>query len=159
MNNSFIAIDTAAIKRIADGLDKLPDEAADLGVENANEYLLNVERMNAPYKYVSIAEQGGFKSDKQRRYVMAAIRYGRITIPYSRTQTLSQGWQLLGSGRNQLLVNETPYAQYVKDLPTQSYGHMLRGWKTLQEDIIERGAEIVRRFDAGVKNAIKRLGL
>lgn len=90
---------------------------------------------------------------------MARIREGTISIPYRRTQNLRRGWERIGDGRNQIVVNQVPYAGYVKDIQSQSRGHMLRGWNVIQNDLRERMEEIVRKFDAGVDKALKRLAL
>jgi len=155
----FIGIDISGEKEIAAKLDKLPEQAADFGVEYANEYILNMQQTYVPYKYVSVAQTGGWKSDAQRRYVMAKIRSGEISVPYNRTQTLRKGWKLVGKGRNQIVANEVDYAKYVKDIRSQSQGHMLRGWEVIPNELRNRAAQILRRFDAGVKAGIRAIGL
>lgn len=157
--DNFIGLDIAGSKELADKLDQLPPAAGDAGVESANDYIINVEQTYIPYQHVSISQQGGWASDKQRRYVMARIREGSISVPYRRTQTLRKGWQRLGSGVNQIVVNQVPYAGYVKDIQSQSKGHMLGGWEVWQNEIRERAEEITRRFDAGVDKAMRKLGL
>jgi len=159
MTDNLIGIDASGLAEIQVKLDKLPPEAADDGVEAANEYIVHFEQAYSPYKYVSVAQSGGWKSERQRRYVMAKIRSGEIQIPYRRTQTLRAGWQTVGSGSTQIVVNQVSYAGYVKDIQRQTYGHMLRGWDVIQTDMQERGEEITRRFDGGVKKAMQRLGL
>jgi len=155
----FVGVNIAGARELADRINNVPPEAADDGVEAANEYIVNVEQAYAPYAYVSIQQSGGWASERQRRYVMARIREGTISIPYRRTQNLRRGWERIGDGRNQIVVNQVPYAGYVKDIQSQSRGHMLRGWNVIQNDLRERMEEIVRKFDAGVDKALKRLAL
>ena len=157
--SDFIGIDISGDVELAAKLDQLPDNAADFGVEYANEYVLNMQRTYVPYKHVSVAQAGGWKSDKQRRYVMAKIRSGEISVPYNRTQTLRKGWKLVGKGRNQIIANEVSYAKYVKDIRSQSQGHMLRGWEVIPNELRNKAAQILRRFNAGVKAGIKAIGL
>lgn len=155
----FMGIDISGAKEIAEKLNQIPPEAQDAGVESANAYIVNFEQAYAPYTYVSVEQAGGWKSERQRRYVMARIREGSIQVPYQRKQTLRKGWRVEGNGRNQIVVNEVDHAAVVKDIKSQSRGHMLRGWDVVQTEIQERVDEIVRKFDAGVKEALRKLGL
>jgi hypothetical protein len=159
MANNFVGINISGEKFIIERLRLLPEQAQDMGVEAANEKIVNIERKYTPYKYVSVKQSGGWKSEKQRRYVMAAIRDGRIKIPYRRTQTMARGWKTYGSGKNQIVANEVPYAPYVKDIAGQTRGHMLRGWDVVQDDIKNHQPQIVKAFESGVNKAIRKLGL
>lgn len=161
MADGFIGIDlrTSGLDKAIKDFDELPDAVIDAGTEAANEYIVDMERAYVPYRHVTVAESGGWKSEKQRRYVMARIREGTIKIPYRRTQNLRRGWKTLGYGRNQIVVNEVPYAGWVKDIATQTQAHMLRGWEVTANDIRNKLGQIVRKFEAGAKKAIKRLGL
>jgi len=89
-----------------------------------------------PYQYVSVQQAyGGFKSDKQRRYVMAMIREGRIDpgVPH-RTGELQGGWgyNMTSDGRY-TIKNRTPYAEYVMGDERQSNMHRLIGWRKVSE--------------------------
>ena len=160
MSNDFVGLSVTGLPEIRDKLDQLEPAAVDDGVENANEYIVNSLRLYPPYSYVPLSAVGGFKSDRQRRYVMAQIAQGNITPGQSnRTQRLSQGWQAMGSGSNQIVVNEVSYAPYEYEITQQSQLHMLQGWDVIPTFIQNRMDEILRRFDAGVKNALHRLGL
>jgi hypothetical protein len=158
--SDFIGFEVKGLKELQDKLKRLDDEAIGAGIEMANEYIVNYERTNQPtYTYVSIEQAGGFVSEKQRRFVMASLDDGTMQIPYKRTQDLANDWQVLGKGINQIVVNENPAAPWVKDIKTQSRMMFLRGWTVIQQDIQERMTEIIRKFDAGVKKAIKKIGL
>lgn len=159
MSSDFIGIEIIGDKELVERLGKLSPEMQDAGVESANVYVINKERAYIPYKYVSTAQAGGWKSDKQRRYVMAAIRRGEISVPYKRTQELSKKWKVLGTGRNQIIVNEVPYSKWVKDIKTQTQGHMLRGWDVIQDDLRNWSKGILQKFEEGVRKAQKKLGL
>jgi hypothetical protein len=56
-------------------------------------------------------------SERQRRYVMWAIRHGEITVPYQRTYTYKHGWNIERKveqdGDSMRLYTEVPYARYV----------------------------------------------
>lgn len=160
-SNNFVGFEIKGLKELQERLSKLPIEAQDAGVEAANEYLVNLEKtLQPPYKYVSYKQAyGGFISDRQRRYVMARIREGSIVIPYRRTQTMRNMWRVEGKGRNQIVVNEHPAAQWLKDIQTQARMMFLRNWTVIQEDVRRNGAQILRKFEAGVSKAIRKLRL
>src|SRR5512147_2411734 len=68
-------------------------------------------------------------SAKQRAYVMAAIRDGRITVPYQRSGDYGRSFQKQAIGGGLALVSELPYAEYVRG-PGQAAYH--KGtWDTL----------------------------
>lgn len=159
--SDFVAIEIAGLDELIEKLGKLPDEVQDEAIEAVNQYMLNVMKQYPPYLHVPFkTAYGGWFSDKQRRYVMARIREGTIRpgTP-SRTQQFAQGWDVLGYGRNSMIVNTTPYGPYLVGDTEQARMPQKIGWKKLSTTVKERMTEIVRRADAGVKNAIKKLGL
>lgn len=162
----FVGIDIVGEEKIAKKLKKLPDEAGDQGVEAANKYIKDVVQLYPPKKYFSRASAypnapagPGWFSDAQRRYVMARLSSGEISIPYGRTQTLRNGWRLLGYGTKQILVNEEPAAVYAHDDSKQAAQMKGAGWKKIGEILKERLQKIVKTFDGGVKRAIKKVKL
>ncbi len=160
-NYDLVGIDISGIQELIDKFDKLPQAAKDGAVDEVSPYLLNVMRAYPSYKHVTYkAAYGGFKSDKQRRFVMANIRNGTITPGKSnRTQQLSRGWVKIGSGQNTILANETPYAKWMYDDGQQANMPRMIGWKTLGATLKEKSAQIMRRADAGIKKALHKLGL
>lgn len=75
----------------------------------------------------------GFVSDKQRRYFFAALRAGRIQVPYQRSGILGRAWHLEARGKERLEVtNTTRYAPYVQLRPTQARIHQGR-WQTVED--------------------------
>ena len=151
MANEFISI--SGMETILQRLRKLPKEAGDAGVEEANKYMLNIlrkypPRSSAPFQWTS---------DKQRRFVMAKLReQGQAW--YTRTQTLSRGWKLEGKGQSQIIRNDVPYTEFVQDR-NQIQGHRVRGWMTVNTMLKEKGKNILKKFDQGVKKALRKLGL
>jgi len=132
-------------------LKRLPKEAGDAGVEAANEYIVNQMQVQPP------KPTGKFQwtSDKQRKYVMAKIREGGYI---GRTQELRNAWKTEGKGYNQIVVNETPYAQFVQDT-NQIIGHKANGWQTVNMVLKNKSKEILKKFEGGVKSALKKLKL
>lgn len=160
MANSLIGIDPKQIDAVVGKLSKLPTAVQDAAADDVLKYMLNVERHYPPYKHITLKQAyGGWKSEKQRRFVMAAIREGRITIPYKRTQRFSKGWRIEGKGVNAILYNETEYGPFLKQVGGQSRMHILIGWQSLDRDIMDKADKISKVIDTAAKKALKKLGL
>lgn len=80
-------------------------------------------------------------SERQRRYVMAMIREGKIRVPRNRTGRMAQGWITRvfrrqggggpwGSSQVVQISNSTPYSAFVIGRQ-QSYEMRARGWHSL----------------------------
>ena len=96
-------------------MERFPNEAQDGAGDMVGEYVLNIMREYAPYKYIPFkSAYGGFFSDKQRKYVMASIREGKSKPDGpNRSQGLREGWVKICDGAYKLIVNPGPYAVYV----------------------------------------------
>ena len=159
MGNELIGIEIKDADVIR-SLRQLPDDLQDSATDDVMEYMLNVERAYPPQKHIPYKQAyGGWFSERQRRYVMAAINDGTITVPYPRTQGFSRGWKIIGSGRTSILVNESDAGPYLKDDQRQARMPKLGGWKTLAQDLKERAGKITDIVNAAVKKAIKKRGL
>lgn len=83
---------------------------------------------------------GGFVSDKQRKYVMAAIRDGRIEVPYRRgispgTQRMNRSFKLFKAPNTVYLTNSASYWQFVIG-DKQATIHQGR-WGTVEKALAE----------------------
>jgi hypothetical protein len=88
-----------------------------------------------PYKYVSIAQSGGWKSEKQRRYVMAMIAEGKIDpgVPH-RTGNMQRGWKYAEQGAGRwIITNAAPYTKWVVGVGSQTQMHAKQGWRDVAE--------------------------
>ena len=106
-----------------------------------------------PYHYVSYAQAyGGFKSDKQRRYVMAMISEGKIDPGYPhRTGEFQRGWHYTTGVNNIKVTNDTPYGGYLMGDDTQANMPNMIGWRTIAEVIQSNMAGAIRHANAKVK--------
>lgn len=90
-----------------------------------------------------------FVSEKQRRYVMAAIRDGRIEIPYRRTGSGGIGGSIntevrkLGSDIVGVIGSNKVYAPYVIDEDRQAAYHEGTWW-TLQKVVRDSIADFIK---------------
>ena len=153
---------------VIDGLEELraklarfPKEARDAAGNYVTPYILNIMREYAPYAYVPFqTAYGGWFSEKQRRFVMAAIREKRIRPGTPRrTSTLRKGWQYMGEGEDTLVYNDVDYAGFVVGDNAQARMHIKIGWWTVGSRLKERAGEIERKAKAGVDHAISKAGL
>lgn len=144
------------LEELRSKLDRFPPEAQNEAGDMVSDYVLNIMREYAPYKYIPYkAAYGGFFSEKQRKYVFANKLFGGR----SRTQTLRQGWKKMGGGADTLVYNDVPYAGYVVGDGDQANMHTMIGWWTVSSRLGERSEQIERLAKAGVDKAIKKLGL
>lgn len=103
---------------------------AKAGVREAAEYLRKKAAEPAPVR----RQKQPFKTDKQRRYVMMAIRKGLIIMPYSRTGALGKGWrkEIRDNDMTAVVFNNSPAAVWVHHPRRQARYH--RGnWETVEE--------------------------
>jgi hypothetical protein len=159
--SDFIGIDATGIPELQAKLAQLPAAVADDGVEAADKQIVNIMQAYGQYHYISRSQVpwASDKKQKQRRYVMAKMREGSIVVPYVRTQGLRNAWKTVGSGKTQIVVNESPYAGFVMGEGVQAHRFSLMGWETDLTRVRTHLSSIVQAFEAGARNAIKRLGL
>lgn len=159
--SDFIGIDVIGETELIAKLDKLPEAARDSVVNDVVKYLLDVLRTYPPRKSVTRKEAYGrsFFTDKQRRYFFWALANGNIKVPYNRTQTLRKNWKQVGTGYRSIIVNETEYAGLVMGDQQQSRHAIKIGWESTTRVLKDRWARIQEKAEAGIKNAIKKVGL
>jgi len=98
-----------------------------------------------------------FVSDKQRRFFFAALREGRIQVPYRRTGTLGRKWTSRVTFTDQdvmgILGNNAPYAPYVQGFGAQAGIHA-GNWQTEQDVATESRDEIMGIFAGEISRAM-----
>lgn len=161
MADDFIGLEVAGVEELRTLLAKVPDAVGGEAVDEVNKYLVNVLKQYPPYKHVKYKDAyGGWKSEKQRRYVMARISEGTITPGYAnRSQEFSRGWKTVDKGINSLIVNEVPYGRYLMGDTTQARMMGMIGWDRITFIIRERMPEIIKKAVAGVKKGLAKLGI
>lgn len=160
-SNGFVGVNITGLTETVEALTKLYPEAADAAVESANQYILDTLKGPdgyAPYQYVSWAQIGGFVSDRQRRYVMAALASGEIPTPGSpnRTNRMRDAWMTQGSGREQTVTNETPDAVYTMSPTSQFRMHEVQGWPTVPAWLAAHANDIRGAFSDGIQKLLAK---
>jgi hypothetical protein len=144
----------SAPHRIDRALRAAMDDSTSLLKRDLNTYPANRSRKLNP---------GQFVSDRQRKFVMAAIREGRIKIPYKRTRTLSRAWHVppyrsvAGMLHGEVVSsgNMAPYNRRVQDRELQARLHQ-GNWATVQTVGERRASTIQRYFDRRLREEFGR---
>lgn len=171
MANDFIGIDITGDKELAAKLARLPVCVQDEAVVTANTYIVKIMQEYQTYTHIwrsrafphlrFTTPKGkikiGYASWAQFKLVHALASQGKL--PYRRTQTLRKNWKTYGTGRQQFVANETPYAPFVMGDDEQDGLHKKMGWKTVKARMADRRSMILRNFEAGVKKGIKKAGI
>jgi len=140
----MISVSVRGIEKLQAFFKSIPVELRKLAVKTGSEYLVGDDthglKHMVPYKYVSRASAYGetFKSDKQRRYVMAKIKSGEITPGVeNRTGSVSAGWgyKLQGAGYGSTISNSAPGAQWVYGDDSQAKQLGMVGHRKMSEVI------------------------
>lgn len=113
-----------------------------------------------PYKYITRKQAYGktFVSDKQRRYVMAKIREGRIDpgVPH-RTSNYQRGWEMdpPNGGVKIKIINTVPYARFVGGDETQARLNAKVGWRTISDIISTNIKGAIRHAQSEIRKLVK----
>jgi hypothetical protein len=161
----MIKISVRGIEELHKYFASLQAELRKMVIPTVTEYLLGDEnhglRHYVPYKYVSrkLAYGQTFVSAKQRRYVMAAIRDGRITPGRSnRTGATAAGWsyKVQGGGYGASITNSTPGARYTMGDDTQARQPAKVGWRKAMAVISTNIDGAIRKANQVIEAWIKR---
>lgn len=96
-----------------------------------------------------------FKTEKQRRFVMAALKEGRLSFPYGRTGSLGRRWTIVFSngGQSATIGNNTEYGPLVQQAGAQA-GYHAGNWQTDQDAIDQMGPLVTQDIDAEIGKVI-----
>ena len=101
-----------------------------------------------------------WKSEKQRRWFFAALREGKIQVPYRRTGKLGQSWtKRIDRGSTwpaAVIGTHMAYAPYVQDADRQTAMHARTPWPTAQGVAEEKSDEVVRFIKKALEKWAKR---
>ncbi len=78
-----------------------------------------------------------FKSAKQRKYFFAALRSGKMRIPYPRSGSLARNWKLSSIGGMRTITgritNPRPYDKFVQGDDGDQAGYHAGNWRTVTD--------------------------
>ena len=137
--------------RKLDELGKLSKVKA--GIKGAALHLAGALKQYPRRRTVTIAQAGGWASEKQRRWFFANLKEGKIKVPYQRTDALKNRWAIKteDQGFTAVVGNNTPYGPFVMGYKQTNMMRM-RDWKTV--DVIAK--EETKRVQEYVFDAVRR---
>jgi hypothetical protein len=149
-----LSITTIGAEALSAKLGQLAPKAIEIGLEDAAEYTQLQMQTYPSQKSVPME----WVSEKQRRYVMAAIRDGRIQVPRARTYNLQSSWTKSISGYTATIQAGASYAHWVQG---EDQARMMSkiGWQTTKEFVSNKASQVFHMFELGVRRAIAMLGL
>jgi hypothetical protein len=168
----FLGVDVSGVDEIAAKIKKLPGVVQDYVVDDLSKYYINVFKTSQPpQKFVTRAQaypnavirspRGkrivGFFSWAQFKFVMALWSQGKV--PHRRTQAMRNAWRQVGEGERSFIVNDAPGAQFVMGDETQSRHEKLVGWQTVGVMISSHMPQAMKKVDAAIVKAFRKLGL
>lgn len=154
-----------AFEKIDRYLKALPRGTVKAGLAAIAEYIIGDGtrglKQYGAYKYVTRRRAYGstFKSEKQRRYVMARIREGSIDpgVPH-RTGRTQRGYMAKEArgGYAVQITNKEPGAYFTRDDTGQARLNALAGWKKAGAVVKSNMAGALRHANAAVRAFLKR---
>lgn len=157
-------ISKRSLARVKTYLNSIPQKVRGVALDAYAEYLVGNEQHGLkhypPYKYVSRKTAYGqtFVSDKQRRYVMAMIKEGKITPGVAnRTGLQADSWSIkqTNPGRRTIL-NTAPGSVYTMGNNTQANQPRLVGWRKMKAVIESNAKGAIRAAQLAVNKVLKR---
>jgi len=155
------------LDKVQNYLKSLPRGTIKIALEALGEWFIGTGQRGLkrypPYKYVTRAQAYGrtFKSAKQRGYVMAQIRAGRIDpgAPH-RTGNTQRGWSMstTGGGYRLSLVNPTAGAYYSMSDTGQARLNALVGWRKVSDILSTNIKGAIRHAISKVNEFLKQKG-
>jgi hypothetical protein len=160
-----IKINVRGIDKVQAYLKELPRGVVKVALAAIAEYILGDGlrglKKYPPYKHVTRRKAYGrtFKSDKQRRYVMAAIADGRIAPGYPhRTGRTQRGYvaNVTNGGYGIRITNSEAGAYYTASDTGQARLNALVGWRKVSEIVQANINGAIRHANAKVREYLKR---
>ena len=152
----MLKITSHGVPELQAWLSSLANGVRDEATRAVAEYLVGDEshglKHYPPYKHVPYSSIGGFKSDKQRRYVMARIREGSITPGMSASNGyMRDAWSYKAQGSRYEIKNDTAYAKYLVGPGSQSLHSQRQGWRITVQTIKDNLAGAYKHANAEIK--------
>ena len=148
--------DTTQIAKIKTKMEKYPPYVIGKGLEASAIYLNSPSVKSSLYPPSQSGSPFIWSSDRQRRYVFA-----NISLPSQRTMNLANSGEFKVEKRYSSLYvyyqNTASYARWVIGNFTQIIGHISRGWKPVNTNVVNRRSEVLREFDNGTKGSWNEL--
>lgn len=147
-------VDTAKITGLQNKFAKYGPYALKRGLESMTEYLNDNSFKHSMYPPSKSGEPFVWSSEKQRRYVFA-----NVDLPSVRTYELAEAGEFKINDRSYWIEynNPVPYAKWVLHPTTMIIGHRLRGWKSVNEQVVKISSKLVPMFKTAALKAWREM--
>ena len=159
MPDSFIGVDVTGIEEVQKQLKRLGPDIQDAVVMGVSQYLIKQFQIYPPPNHRITRKKAygkTFFTNRQRRWFFWALHNHLIRVPYRRTQGLRKAWQIIGKGKDAIVVNETQAAVFTMGDTTRARFSKLVGWRTMEEIIDLRMKQISKEALVSANQAIKK---
>lgn len=155
----MLKITSSGIPGTLEFLDKIRRDLRPVATRAFAKYIVGDERHGLKhypfYRHVPWASIGGFVSDRQRRYVMANIREGKITPGISASNGyLRDAWKYELHGTGYSIKNDVSYGGYLVG-NQQSRRAVAQGWRTVLQNAMDNFKGACRAAEDEVKRWLK----
>jgi len=154
-----IKVNQAQLAKLKVKLDAYPSFVIEEGLNSVNTFLNSEQFKLSMYPPESDAPFV-WSSEKQRRAYFATDGFGK-GIPYVRSYELANSGEFVVEKKFKSLyiayANAAPYFKWVQGQFSQIIGHITRGWKPVNTFVVDNGAIVRERFEAGIKGAWDRM--
>jgi hypothetical protein len=156
----MIKVAVKGIEKIQEFLRALPLGTKTVATRGVAEYLIGDVshglKHYPPYTHVPYSAIGGFRSDRQRRYVMARIREGSIEPGISASNGyFRDAWRISGEAPRYNLVNDVGYAGFLVGDSQQSLHSQKQGWRKISQTIADNLAGALQNAIAKVNEWLR----
>lgn len=151
-----VKVNTSQLAKIKVKLENYPPYVIEQGLESVNTYLNDDTFKESMYPEATPGAPFEWSSDKQQQAFFASNGFGR-GIPTQRTYEIanSGAFEVVKKFKSLYITysNSAPYFKWVQGQFSQIIGHIRRGWKPVNTFVVDNGAIIKERFEAGIKGA------
>lgn len=156
------SIEVIGLEQVASRIKSLPPELKKQVLADVAEYGLDEldrQESQTPKRYVTRRAAYGatFFSRKQRAYFFAALRDGRIQVPYHRRNRIGKGWNAEIHQDYVAFGNKWPWAPYVIGIAGQSRHERMVGWRNAWDYINNKLSFRSSRFRNVVMGAYQKV--
>lgn len=144
--------DVNQIAKIKDKMTKYPPYVIGKGLDAVSSELNSPAYKSSLYPPSQSGSPFVWSSDRQRRYVFANIK-----LPSQRTMNLANSGEFKVEKKYSSFYvyyqNTASYARWVIGNFTQIIGHITRGWKPVNTNVVDKRSDILSTFDNATKGS------
>lgn len=158
----MIKVKVRGLEDVIKFIESVPRGTRGDAIQAIAEYIIGDDRHGLKhypaYKKVTRRQAFGipFFSEKQRRWFFWALKSGRLTLPYKRTNKLKNAWRITGDRWRPVIRNDMPYAHHVMSDDRQSRMQKKIGWRTMGKNIQDNMKGAIQKANQVIQAWIKK---